>query len=360
MRWINLSHRSDLSNNDADNPERGAATIMVAGMMLVLLGFAALAVDVGAIYAEKAQLQNGADAAALAIATDCANGNCGSTASTANQFANSNANDDSSGATATFPAAATVRVVTNARDAATGANSFSLFFARALGVDTADVGAVAEASWGAPSAADVVPLTFSRCEADPTFFKGLQFFPTHGTSLSDDPKYACKHKSSSGHELPGGFGWLKHPGSECNVRVDVTSPWIEARPGSSFDGSCSSTFARWETALKAGKTVDILVPIFDTACPDKGGTGANPCAASPFGKSFRIEAFAQISLRGWHLTGGGTTYLTSEASALKSSLKLKNSDTGLYGEFIKKVSLEEAATMGGPTTYGAMTVQLTE
>ncbi|WP_227471548.1 Tad domain-containing protein [Paenarthrobacter sp. YJN-5] len=359
MRRMNAGRRNVQAVNETDG-ERGAATIIVAGMMLVLLGFAALAVDVGAMYAEKAQLQNGADAAALAIATDCANGNCGSSSATANQFANSNANDDSSGAAVTFPAATTVRVVTNARDADTGDNSFSLFFARALGIEAADVGAVAEASWGAPSAADVIPLTFSRCEADPTFFKGLQFFPTHGTSLADDPKYACKHKASSGHELPGGFGWLQHPGSACNVRVDVTNPWIEARPGSSFDGSCSSTFTRWEAALKAGKSVDILVPIFDTACPDKGGKGVNPCAASPFGKSFRIEAFAQISLRGWHLTGGGTTYLTSEAAALKSSLKLKNSDTGLYGEFIKKVSLEDAAVMGGPDTYGAMTIQLTE
>ena len=44
--------------------ERGAASVIVAIVLVVLMGCAALAVDVGAMYAEKAQLQNGADAAA--------------------------------------------------------------------------------------------------------------------------------------------------------------------------------------------------------------------------------------------------------------------------------------------------------
>ncbi|NKS97062.1 hypothetical protein GS498_06695 [Rhodococcus hoagii] len=37
---------------------------------VVLLGFAAISIDIGANYAEKRQLQNGADAAALALAQD--------------------------------------------------------------------------------------------------------------------------------------------------------------------------------------------------------------------------------------------------------------------------------------------------
>ena len=39
--------------------ERGAASVIVAIVLVVLMGCAALAVDVGAMYAEKAQLQNG-------------------------------------------------------------------------------------------------------------------------------------------------------------------------------------------------------------------------------------------------------------------------------------------------------------
>ncbi|MFH5878250.1 pilus assembly protein TadG-related protein [Arthrobacter sp. NA-172] len=52
--------------------EHGAVAVLIALLMVVLLVFAALAIDVGSMYAEKAQLQNGADAAVLAIAQDCA------------------------------------------------------------------------------------------------------------------------------------------------------------------------------------------------------------------------------------------------------------------------------------------------
>ena len=40
-------------------------------MMLVLIGAGAMAVDVGQIYAERAQLQNAADAGAMAVAKQC-------------------------------------------------------------------------------------------------------------------------------------------------------------------------------------------------------------------------------------------------------------------------------------------------
>mgnify|MGYP000270931496 CR=1 FL=1 len=58
-----LSQRSDR--------ERGAVGVLVAVMMLVLIGAGAMAVDVGQIYAERAQLQNVADAGAMAAAQRC-------------------------------------------------------------------------------------------------------------------------------------------------------------------------------------------------------------------------------------------------------------------------------------------------
>ncbi len=45
--------------------DRGAVLVWVALMIVVLLGVGALVIDVGALYAERRQLQNGADAAAL-------------------------------------------------------------------------------------------------------------------------------------------------------------------------------------------------------------------------------------------------------------------------------------------------------
>jgi hypothetical protein len=54
--------------------DRGAVAILVAVMMTsgMVFGFGALTVDVGLLYAERAQLQSAADAAAIAVAKVCA------------------------------------------------------------------------------------------------------------------------------------------------------------------------------------------------------------------------------------------------------------------------------------------------
>jgi len=53
--------------------EDGQAFVLIALLMVVLMGFAALGVDVGSAYFTKEQLQNAADAAALAGAKDLSN-----------------------------------------------------------------------------------------------------------------------------------------------------------------------------------------------------------------------------------------------------------------------------------------------
>ena len=50
--------------------------VLVALLLAVLIGVGALVIDAGTFFAEKRELQNGADAAALAVAADCANGAC--------------------------------------------------------------------------------------------------------------------------------------------------------------------------------------------------------------------------------------------------------------------------------------------
>jgi len=53
--------------------EEGSVTILVALMMTVLMGFAALSVDIGMLYNQKREVQNAADAAALAGAMSLPN-----------------------------------------------------------------------------------------------------------------------------------------------------------------------------------------------------------------------------------------------------------------------------------------------
>ena len=83
--------------------ERGAVAVLVAIVLGtgVLMGMAALVIDVGGIYSERGQLQNGADAAALAIAGSCASpAGCGDVWQTARRYANANAKDGHSLVTA--------------------------------------------------------------------------------------------------------------------------------------------------------------------------------------------------------------------------------------------------------------------
>lgn len=165
--------------------------------------------------------------------------------------------------------------------------------------------------------------------------------------MANQPGWQCKTPSSSGHEVPGGFGWLDQSGT-CTVFVTLTSPNVGSDTGNSFPSTCDAKFAGWKTALRAGKPVEVLVLIFDNIT----GTGINA-------KS-HIEAFAQISIRGWQFNGGGTTFLLPDAQARYIALGLKNSDNRLFGKFIKKVTLPGEAVMGGPAIYGAWEVQLSK
>jgi hypothetical protein len=322
--------------------------------MVFLLGMAAFAVDVATMYSEHAQLQNGADSSALAIAQACAatppGPTCATPVAAASGQANGNALDAHSNILSATVNSGVVDVTTQSQDPA-GNNHFSLAFARALGIETSDIRASAQAKFGGYSAAKVVPLAFSKCESDPGFTKDLQFFPSHGDALASDPSYDCITTSSSGLEVPGGFGWLDTTGS-CQVQVDITNPWVGTDAGADYNAECASIMNQWGAILAdPTKTVEILVPIFD----NRRGTGSNA--------EFHIEAFAEISLRGWNLSGGNKLpedFMTSEATALSKKLKLKSSDNGMFGRFVRKVSLAEAAKLGGPNTYGAPGVQLSQ
>lgn len=131
--------------------ELGATSIVVVLLMTVLLICAALVIDVGAIQARRAQLQDAADAAALAIAQECfehpgssvlgcAGAVVTDSAGTARELAIANVNDGEVAVDSVeFLAGDTVRVTLTSTQ--TG------YFGRIVDVDSTDLRADATARW---------------------------------------------------------------------------------------------------------------------------------------------------------------------------------------------------------------------
>ena len=145
-----------------EKSDRGAVAVTVALLLVVLLGFGALAIDTGMLYAQKAQLQNGADAGALAIAQDCAKRGtaaCKPTAAaTAVEYAQNNANSGlADAAEPAFPAAGTVTVTTSAKDAPASASARPMM-ARASAHCASTPSGMAPVAWSVP----VVPETWTQ------------------------------------------------------------------------------------------------------------------------------------------------------------------------------------------------------
>ncbi|MBT2567424.1 hypothetical protein J7I84_13125 [Arthrobacter sp. ISL-85] len=345
MRGLkSLRRRQDQSSDDMS--EHGAASVLVAIVLVVLLGFAALAVDVGAMYAEKAQLQNGADSAALAIANQCANGPCGNTTDTGNLFANSNANDGTSGATVTFPNSTTVRIVTKARAAGSTTDGFPLFFARVMGINSTEIGATAEASWGAVSGATSLPWTISDCvfksylsASQLSDFNSTGTFtgsptPTHILLRYDTNAPTYPGCAAQNGYAPGGFGWLD-AGTNCSATVNAATSVVGAKPGISVPSVCSSL----PSTIK-GTTV--LVPVFSSAVSLNNGNNTK----------YTIVGFLAFHVTGYAFSGN-VTDLDPAAPSCTGNCR------GIQGYFTRFASLAEGlSTSSGVKNYGGSEVFL--
>jgi Flp pilus assembly protein TadG len=142
--------------------EKGAAAVFVALTMTMLVGCAAIAVDVSSMYADRHQLQNGADAAALAVALDCARNLCGDSAGTAAAAVRANTTAaDAADATIGAPAVAQSGRTTTVTARATSNH----FFAPALGQASSVVTATSAATWIPTTRGRAnFPLAISYCE----------------------------------------------------------------------------------------------------------------------------------------------------------------------------------------------------
>lgn len=337
--------RSEQRAASAKKDERGAASVIVAIILVVLLGFAALAVDVGAMYAEKAQLQNGADSAALAVANQCAKGSCGDSTGTGTLFANSNANDGTSGATVTFPNSTTVHVETKARAAGSATDGFGLFFARVMGFNNTQINATAEASWGAVSGATSFPWTISDC----VFKKNLSAsqlaefnssgtftgdpIPNHLTLRYDENTPAYPGCAAQNGYAPGGFGWLD-AGTDCSATISVDTSVVGSKPGISLPNVCS-------TMPSTIKGTTVLVPVFSSAVSLNNGNNTK----------YTMVGFLAFKVTGYKF-GGSVQDLDPLAPSCSGNCR------AVQGYFTRFVSLAEGLSTSNVPNYGGSEVFL--
>ncbi|KRE79695.1 pilus assembly protein TadG-related protein [Arthrobacter sp. Soil763] len=331
---------------DKREKERGAAGVLVAVMMLVLIGAGAMAVDVGQIYAERAQLQNAADAGAMAAAQQChrAPGDCTAQALTwAQDMTAGNSND---GATTVdsvdLAVPGQVTVATSTRNGTSGAGFLTQLFASALNAPPVTVGARATAVIEPLGGATAFPLAISDCQYDLSGAEEsgdiqlIKYKPGTGTCTS-----------TSGHVIPGGFGWLDDGGA-CTATTD-SGDIASTDTGASFPGSCTAIVTAWRDTILAGGTVEATVPVYD----DAGGTG--------HGGWFHIRGYATFKIIGWAFSGGGTPevfratmpWVGTPANACTGSCR------GIIGQFIRFESIGEVGgTPGTGPDLGTVNIRL--
>ncbi len=276
--------------------EHGAIGIIVAVLLGagVLTGMGAMVVDVGQLYQERAELQNGADAAALGVAKSCVLGSCDP--SLAQHYADSNASaltghsagvslvcgsgvglagcPQGSGAPTGCPPPTTANYVEvfTATQTASGGSLLPPVFARTLlggsAYNGTQVLACSQATWGAPTTGTTAAFTVSACEWDQATQLGTLFGPAppYPPDPLPDPAVDQVLKPDPGNQAgcgtepggadgPGTLGWLNHPRGNCSVAV--SPPAMAGRTRSSVSYSCELLLQNAQQA----KT-PLLVPVY--------------------------------------------------------------------------------------------------
>jgi Flp pilus assembly protein TadG len=309
-----LRRRADRLRDD-----RGAVAVLVVLLLVPLLGCGAIAVDVASLYADEQQLRNGADAAALAVATDCARGACGNTVQTAAGLTGANAAlaGQTMGAPQVSVSGTTVTVTATATQ--------HHFFAPALGRSSTTVTATSRAVWTAQDSGTArLPLAISRCEYDKQVrAQPLTKVAPTAVTLFSGGTAACSTAS-------GGFGWLRtDTTSACAASSSVGDRVSENVTVVLFIFATTSvpTPCRSSSYLTGLIGTTVLLPVFDQT----GGAGTS--------SYFRVYGYAAFRVTGY---AGGTGFATQTSS--------QDVDPRLQGWFTGAIELSDATV---PATSSA-------
>lgn len=373
----------------AGRDEHGAVAVIVAICFPVFIGFAVITIDIGGLYVERRELQKGADAAALAVAQDCALSPTGyaCTEAGAHPMAEFYGNENAKDGAMTVPGPGVgvrilhdeqkvlVRTETNDPSSSDPSLLRHFFAPLFLNTDGSAVSAKSTAMWGSASLsggyADV-PVSGSVCDFMGVYgggtttiealnlkaaslktvaelsaemggtITGGQIITLHQTTIPEDatgctvsPGFSTDggDGASDPSTMPAGFGYLADNGA-CGVIVLETlldgSYWAAQEPGA------SPSAAR---CIRAAVGTAVNVPIFIEV--DRPG------------KRYLLYAPAAFYITGAKVVGGGPAAVPTGFMCPGGAL-----EWCIRGHWVRKLASAGPISIDGPS-FGVDAVGLT-
>lgn len=294
-----------MSHSTRSDRDKGAILVWFAAFAIVLLGSGALVIDLGSLWSERRQLQNGADAAALAVAVDCAKTACTLSQSTALNYAQLSATDGEvsvsicgrgAGLTACSPvpngvsaAVGYVQALTSTWNPGNGGSSDQVQFVFAPLLDALQVGqtvrAIATVAWGSLGSATVLPIVISKCSFDPAWIAedGSLSVPNTPIRISSNSNGLCSLGWSAG------FDFLADTVGGCGTTtIEIDSDGTTLNAGS--EGILPQCRPIMQALYDTGAT--FIVPV----AKSRTSPGTN--------STYLTDGFASFKLCGFALGGG--------------------------------------------------------
>lgn len=322
--------------------ERGVTAVVVAIVMVILVGFAAIAVDVGALWWDRKQLQNGADAGALALAQSYAQG---ATVADPDGYATDYARKNK------LDLNATGQVVDGGKDAGFVTvqtdTDRDAWFSRIWDIESSHVSAHSTARWGGLKSVATLPITTSECEFNWLEEKGDPYgklvtiiFKNSASMdkipLKDDGTVDCSKGPDVGPDYPGGFGWLQKVG--CEALIDAGGN-VDGKPGLG-NKDCMKVLAQ---RLEVGEAVEVKMPVYN---------------AVPGNKQYHISGFVTLKLTAVCFTPAN--YPSGTCKAIRETLAKTGNGNEIdliQGTFVERSALS-AGGGSSEENYGTQGVWL--
>lgn len=335
--------------------------MLVAVLLVpVLLGMSALAIDGGSLYVGRRQAQNGADAAALALAQACATGQptCATSTTALDPLVMSNSGigtgqvlgtpciQRGDGSCAGADLSSLPQCPYPLPSGANGVQvhtrtTFNRFFATIWGgAAQSQTDACASAAWGSPGPASAtIPFTFSACEWSAAT-GGSPSDPNSGTYPAGPPyppypaaafeRTIMLNSSSStcttwnGHDVPGGFGWLDDGGSGTCEAPTSAGAWKHIKTGVALPTGCAAVLAAMLTNPSNRK---LYLPVYDCMAdhdpgvPPVAGQECDPSTATGNNVWYHLAGYAQFYVTGYLIGGAQSKSIITMAYPCSSSEK---------------------------------------